>query len=103
MTTPRHRHHALNHLEAVEAYAENLREEYRKPRPDLDEVRYLNAAIGRGLKLAEVHAALHTGTQLERIADRLADDDVLDFILGDRPRFTNGHPRAATLTEQAGQ
>ena len=104
---------ATAHLEAIDTYAENLREEYAKARPDLDTVRFLNASIGRGLKLAEVHALLNIGEQLDRLATRLEDDDLLDLrgdagqidrLLTARPSFAEAvAAHNASLSETAGQ
>jgi hypothetical protein len=75
-----HRQAALDHLAAVQAHADNLRDEWQADRPNATDVKYLTASIGRGLKLAEIHASLEIGAQLARIADRLTDDDSLDFL-----------------------
>lgn len=77
---PQHRTTALDHLAAVQAHSDNLRDEWQKDRPDANDIKYLTASIGRGLKLAEIHATLDIGAQLARLADRLADDDVFDFL-----------------------
>lgn len=75
-----HRLTALDHLAAVQAYSDNLRDEWRKDRPDPTDVKYLTASIGRGLKLAEIHASLEIADQVRRLADRLNDDDSIDFL-----------------------
>lgn len=54
----RHYSTALDHLAAVEAYGDSLSEEWAKDRPDPADVKFLTASIGRGLKLAEIHATL---------------------------------------------
>lgn len=66
-----HASHSLDHLAAVQAHSDALRQEWQKDRPDSADVKYLTASIGRGLKLAEIHATLAAGAQLQRIADRL--------------------------------
>lgn len=66
-----HQATALDHLAAVAAYSDSLRDEWEKDRPDRADVQYLTAAIGRGLKLAEIHASLNIGAQLDRIVQRL--------------------------------
>lgn len=86
MNTNSHKSKALDHLSAVQEHSIRLTDEWNAARPDAANVKYLTASIGRGLKLAEIHATLHIGAQLERLADRLADDDVLDFLRpADRP------------------
>lgn len=79
-TSNEHQSKALDHLAAVQAHALNLTDEWNATRPDSANVKYLTASIGRGLKLAEIHATLAIGDQLQRLVDRLADDDVLDFL-----------------------
>lgn len=91
MFTPTtHSQTALDHLAAVQAHSDNLRDEWQKNRPDANDIKYLTASIGRGLKMAEIHAALNVGAQLERIANRLEDDDALDFLSPAFKRLVNG-------------
>lgn len=62
--------HYLKSLENLDIAAEarnDLREEYRKPVPDQQALRHLNAVNGRSLKLAEVHALLAIAQRLEDI------------------------------------
>lgn len=73
MDTATHRAAALDHLDAIAAYSECLTVEWSKTKPDATEVKYLTTSISRGLDLARIHAELHTGAQLERIANALED------------------------------
>lgn len=66
-----HRAAALGHVEAVKASAELLAEELANPALQHETLRRLESELRRGLKLAEVHALLNAGRQLERIADAL--------------------------------
>lgn len=71
MTNPSHRETALGHLGAVHAAVLALRDEYARPRHDRAAVADLQADIGRGLKIAEVHATLAVAERLDVIADGL--------------------------------
>lgn len=91
-----HQNRALDHLDAVEAYADSLSEEWAKDRPDAQDVKFLTASIGRGLKLAEIHALLNIGDQIARLADHLEDDDLIDFIAA-TPRVHTHAPGAGPV------
>ena len=56
--TNRHFTRAEHQLEAVVAASVALREEYARPARRNDQIAALHADIGRGLKLAEIHAEL---------------------------------------------
>lgn len=60
---------ALSHVAAVRAYDDQLETELARPRVDHDTVKTLNAHIGVGLKLAEVHASLAIAEALEDLAE----------------------------------
>lgn len=91
-----HRDVALDCLAGVHAYSDSLREEWAKDRPNSSDARYLNSSISRGLKLAEIHALLHTGAQLERIANALDREQPLEgaaFTDAGAAYLAGGDPR----------
>lgn len=53
-----HHARAIQHIQAVQAAAVALRDEYEQPEHDRATIADLNAVVSRGLKLAEVEATL---------------------------------------------
>lgn len=66
-----HKRTAIAHAHASQAFDQYLEEELESARPDVDNVKRLNAKIGVGLKLAEVHATLAIADALEQLLEVL--------------------------------
>lgn len=61
------REQSLDHISAAQAARELLREEFAKDYIRQHTVNVLRDDVRHAVKLAEVHALLHIGTQLERL------------------------------------
>lgn len=67
-----HQERSEGHLRAVQANRDTLRNLYRDPNRNPQLVARLNADLGDGLKLAEIHATLAVADELRAIREVLA-------------------------------
>lgn len=74
----------LEHLDVAAESRDDLREEYRKPVPDPQRLRHLNAVNGRSMKLAEVHALLAIAQQLQEISSALDAEAPIPYVMSER-------------------
>lgn len=98
MTNSSHRETALDHLGAVQAAVHALRDEYARPHHDRAAVADLQADIGRGLKIAEVHATLAVAERLDVIANGV--DAVADLLANSRAKNPTAVEMAITSWEK---
>ncbi|HSX68113.1 hypothetical protein [Nocardioides sp.] len=67
-----HKETAERHIAAVQTHRESLRDLYRDPNRNPQLVARINAELGDGLKLAEIHSTLAVADELAAIREVLA-------------------------------